>query len=84
MSTARPATVEGVPCDLAALEDALHGRKVELGRHVHDGEVFVVEGVVLVVVRRLALGRAEDLVHEALAVGLRVHRHEGGELQEPG
>jgi hypothetical protein len=53
------------------LEDALDGGEVELRRHVHHGEVFVVELVVLVVVRRLALGHAQDLVGEGLGVASR-------------
>ena len=73
---------EGVGRDLAVLEHALDGGEVELGRHVHDREVFVVEAVVLVEVARVALGHAHDLVGKGLGMGLAVHRHEGGELQE--
>ena len=46
---------EFVPRDLAVLEDALDGGKVEFRRHVHHGQVFVIEAVVRVVVGRLAL-----------------------------
>ncbi len=75
---------EGVGRDLSVLEDALHGRKVELGGHVHDGEVFVVELVVLVVLGRLAARLGEDLVGKGAAVRLGVHGDERGQLGEAG
>ncbi|QFT60518.1 hypothetical protein FIU94_16940 [Sulfitobacter sp. THAF37] len=70
--------------DLVILEDPVHGRQVELRRHVHHGKVFVVELVVLVVVVRLAAGDADDLVLERLGMGFAIHRDEGGQLQQAG
>ncbi len=75
---------EAVLGDLAVLEDPLDGRQVELGRHVHHRQVFVVEPVVPVMVARLAAGHAHDLVGEGLGVGVEVHRDEGGQLQQAG
>ncbi len=68
--------------DDPALEHPLHRGQVELGGHVHDGKVFVIEAVVLVVVARLAFRRTHDLVEKGLPVPLTIHRDEGLQLQQ--
>ncbi|MPL93310.1 hypothetical protein SDC9_39436 [bioreactor metagenome] len=75
---------EAVLRDLEPLEDAVHGREVELCRHVHHREVFVVEDIVMVAFAALALGLGDDLLLEGIGVLFHVHRDEGGKLHQPG
>ena len=68
--------------NLAVLEDPLDGGQVEFGRHVHHGQVFVIEPIVRVVICRLTAHHAHDLFLEGLGVTLAIHRDEACELQE--
>ncbi len=73
---------ERVLCNLAPLENALDGREVKFGGHIHHGEVFVVELIVLVVITGLASGDARDLIRKRRRVLFPVHRHKGRELEQ--
>ena len=84
ISTLWPATVNSLLGDLEVLEDAFDRGQVEFGGHVHDGEIFVVELVVRVVIAGLAAGDALDLIVKGLGVAFAVHRDERGQLQQAG
>ena len=48
--------------NLALLEDTVDGGEVEFGGHVHDSQIFVVEAVVRIMVRRIAAHHILDLL----------------------
>src|SRR5690606_19820530 len=79
----RPASVaEFAPGQRMAHKDEIDGLEIDVGRHVDDGEIFIIKFPVLL--RRVAV--ALDHVLEIVAVGIdmavEIHRHEAGELEE--
>ena len=64
------------------LENALDGLEIEVGVEVHYREIFLVEGSNPARLFEVPLDPALEHVGESFGVALRVHAHEGGDLQE--
>ena len=63
-------------------EDLFDRLKIELGRHVHDGVVFVIEGAVLLGGIAVIVDEMPEEVLVGDHVPVEIHRHEARQLQE--
>src|SRR3954471_16264198 len=76
-----------LPCHSSArqrvpLENPGDGLQEKLGRHVHDGEVFVIEFTVLVGTVAIPAHQVLEQLHVSVHVPVKVHRHETAQLDE--
>jgi hypothetical protein len=74
---------------LASEADAPHKHLVDrlqiiFRREIHDGEIFVVEFLVLLDGVAVALNQVHEQILVRVHMAIEVHRHEAGQLQEPG
>jgi hypothetical protein len=66
------------------LEHGAHGLEKEIGRQIHDREIFVVESTDGLGLFGLALGEMTVKIAVGVHMPFQVHVHERGELHETG